>query len=616
MTDSINKILENGYQLQSNGKTEEALQLMNEFKEKTSLTPIGELKIKIFKGFIEVEMGEADKALGIGEELYQESLRLGKPLLSIESIFLKFLALFLLWRPTESWKDVENCELLLKSATQESSSEFEVAEAIVYFLRGFFYFWEGKYDLAIEYQKKSILIFEQFIRFTVYLSSALWVIGGSYASKGELDEALKSFLKSLEINKGYNLMSKGFIAANNNSIGHIYYQQEKLDLAIENIEKSLRFFETKDLPLFVIETGMRTDSLVKITLDKKSLEGAQGYLQRYHEYLERHNISENFYWYLLPKARILRSSTRTRDRAEAERILLQLIERIDNKIIRGDRGLPEESPGPIIELCDYYLEELRLTNDMGVLDDIHPLINRLLKEAKRTNSFSLHSHALLLQGKISLLQMNMGDARRYLTQAQQIAESHGFQSLARAVSIEHDNLLEQLHKWEILEQNKAPISERMNLALLDDTVDSIQGKLAINPPELSDEIPLLLLIISEGGLLTFSYPFVNEWDRDNELFGSFLTAFNSISDEYFSEGIDRVKFGQQTALMRSNEPFLICYLFKGQSYKAIQKLDKFTSLIQKDSSVQKILNKYYQTGQVLELKDFPFLESLIKEIFT
>jgi hypothetical protein len=143
----------------------------------------------------------------------------------------------------------------------------------------------------------------------------------------------------------------------------------------------------------------------------------------------------------------------------------------------------------------------------------------------------------------------------------------------------------------------------------------MQGKLAVNPPELSDESPLLLLIISEGGVLTFSYPFVNEWNRDNELFGGFLTAFNSISDEYFSEGIDRVKFGQQTALMRTNEPFLICYLFKGQTYKAIQKLDKFTTLIENDSSIQETLDNYYQTGQILELKDFPFLESLIKGIF-
>jgi len=310
-------------------------------------------------------------------------------------------------------------------------------------------------------------------------------------------------------------------------------------------------------------------------------------------------------------------STRTRERAKAERFLIQEIERRDKILSRSTLGVPGASPIlAIIELCDYYLEELRSTNDLGILDDIIPLIDRLLKETKRTKSISLHSHTLLLQGQISLLQMNMGDARRYLTQAQNIAESHGLQLLARAISSEHDKLLEQLNKWETLKNTKAPISERLNLTLLDDTVDRMQGRLAVSPPELSDESPLLLLIISEGGVLTFSYPFVNEWNRDNELFGSFISAFSSISNEYFSEGLDRVKFGQHMALLRSNKPFLICYLFKGQTYKAIQKIDKFIALIQDDVSIQNTLDKYYQTGQILELKEFPFLESLIKGIFT
>ena len=53
----------------------------------------------------------------------------------------------------------------------------------------------------------------------------------------------------------------------------------------------------------------------------------------------------------------------------------------------------------------------------------------------------------------------------------------------------------------------------------------------------------------EGGVLVFSYPFSNKWDRDNELFGSFMSAFTSFSDEFFSEGLDRVKFGQYTVIL-------------------------------------------------------------------
>ncbi|MFW9878659.1 MAG: tetratricopeptide repeat protein, partial [Candidatus Thorarchaeota archaeon] len=513
-----------------------------------NLTPTEKLRLKLFEGSTKLYLEEFEKALFICEQIFQESQKLGKPLISIESIYIKFIALLPLWRFQEFSKDLETCEILLQSAAQEPSSEFEVGEARISFIKGIFYWWEKKYDLAIKHLKKSLQTFEQDPIFVEVVPCSLGVIGVSLVEKGELDEALKYLLRSIDLSKGQDLFSQWIIANGFNGIAIIYYQQGKLDLAIEYIEKSLPFFESKNIPFFILEVGGRYDNLINIALDKKSLEQAQKYLTRYREYFENIKISDDYPRYLLSKARILRRSTRTRERAEAERILIKSIERRHKTISGSTLGVPGASPQvPIIELCDYYLEELRSTNDLGILDDIIPLIDRLLEETKRTKSISLHSYTLLLQGKISLLQMNLGDARRYLTQAQEIAESHGFKLLAREISSEHDRLLEQLNEWQTLKNTKAPISERMDFALLDDTVDRMQGRLAIKPPELRDESPLLLLIISEGGVLTFSYPFVNEWDRDNELFGSFLNAFNSISDEYFSEGIDRVKFGQQTA---------------------------------------------------------------------
>ncbi|MHA2269914.1 MAG: hypothetical protein ACXAB8_19130 [Promethearchaeota archaeon] len=64
----------------------------------------------------------------------------------------------------------------------------------------------------------------------------------------------------------------------------------------------------------------------------------------------------------------MRRSTRTRERAEAERFLIQEIERRDKIISRSTLGVPGASPiMAIIELCEYYLEELRSTNDLVIL---------------------------------------------------------------------------------------------------------------------------------------------------------------------------------------------------------------------------------------------------------
>ena len=150
---------------------------------------------------------------------------------------------------------------------------------------------------------------------------------------------------------------------------------------------------------------------------------------------------------------------------------------------------------------------------------------------------------------------------------------------------------------------------------MDESIALMQEKRNINPPKLVDEEPVLLMILTEGGVLIFSYPLIDEWKQNSELFGSFLSAFKSFSNEFFTDGFDRVKFGQYFVLMETAANFSICYLFKGQTYVAKKKLSDFIESVQKNVSIIKTLNKYYQTSQVLELKDFPFLEGFIKGIF-
>lgn len=135
------------------------------------------------------------------------------------------------------------------------------------------------------------------------------------------------------------------------------------------------------------------------------------------------------------------------------------------------------------------------------------------------------------------------------------------------------------------------------------------------PSETTNEQPVLLLIIAEGGALLFSHPFTDRWQRDDDLFSSFLSAFSSFSDEYFSQGLDRVKFGEDTLLMLSVNSFSVCYLYKGQSYLAKQKLGQFVETIQSNSSIWETLEKYYKSSQIVEVTDIPNLERLLTDIF-
>jgi hypothetical protein len=103
--------------------------------------------------------------------------------------------------------------------------------------------------------------------------------------------------------------------------------------------------------------------------------------------------------------------------------------------------------------------------------------------------------------------------------------------------------------------------------------------------------------------------------NNDELFGSVLTAFMSFSSEFFTEGLDRAKFGEYTVLMETISKYSICYLYKGQTYLAKKKLGYFIERLQTIPSIMQTLDKFTESSQVIELKKFPFLEGFITEIF-
>ncbi|MHA2325231.1 MAG: hypothetical protein ACXACB_07525 [Promethearchaeota archaeon] len=209
----------------------------------------------------------------------------------------------------------------------------------------------------------------------------------------------------------------------------------------------------------------------------------------------------------------------------------------------------------------------------------------------------------------------MVEARKFLTEAQSIADEHGLQLLAQVISKEHDKLLEELKLWESIKKSKTSVSDRLKLVSIDEVLERMDGRRAIQPPESTDEDAVLLLIIAEGGTLLFSYPFTEKWQEDDDMLSSFLSAFTSFSDEYFSQGLDRVKFDEDTLLMRSVNSFSVCYLFKGQTYLAKQKLDKFSETIQSISSIWETLEKFNKSSQVIELVDIPKMKTILEEIF-
>ena len=140
-------------------------------------------------------------------------------------------------------------------------------------------------------------------------------------------------------------------------------------------------------------------------------------------------------------------------------------------------------------------------------------------------------------------------------------------------------------------------------------------KREINVPQLSDEEPVLLLIVSEGGVPFFSQSFMMDKSFEDHLFGGFFTAINTFINETFSEGLERASFGEHTLLMNSVSPFLMCYVYKGQSYTAQNRIKSFINEIKSNKELWNTFEKFYQMNRKIDTTDIPSLESLIQEIF-
>jgi hypothetical protein len=209
----------------------------------------------------------------------------------------------------------------------------------------------------------------------------------------------------------------------------------------------------------------------------------------------------------------------------------------------------------------------------------------------------------------------MKKARKFLIKAQEIADKYGLTRLAIKISNEHDDLLRKLDLWEEIKESNAPLSTRINLALPSKQIERMIQKREISVSEISNEEPIFLLIISEGGIPIFSQSFGKGKNFEDHLFGGFLSAVNSFMNEKFSEGLDRVMFGEYTLLLISISPFFICYIFKGQSYSAQQRVGVFVEKMRNDDLTWETFNKFYQLNKEVQLKDVPTLQPLIKEIF-
>jgi hypothetical protein len=116
---------------------------------------------------------------------------------------------------------------------------------------------------------------------------------------------------------------------------------------------------------------------------------------------------------------------------------------------------------------------------------------------------------------------------------------------------------------------------------------------------------------------------------DHILISGFISAINTALTNFMMEAFDneisdlkdkhlpveRIKYKDYTLVMEFNDPLLFCYVFKGESYSAMQKLDRFIANAHGSTKIWESLKRASTTGDSNLVKGNDSIEKWIKEIF-
>ncbi len=323
----------------------------------------------------------------------------------------------------------------------------------------------GIYDKTLKYIEKAEQLIKHFqgdLPEEIKAHHTGWLYFRSiiYAYKGNLALTFKYANELLRIAKLYN--HKRGISDGTDALGRYYWISGDLDKAIAYHERAISLSEENlnELMDFVMLAIQLNDISIAL-IDKEDLERAKKYFKRLEEI--RKLKSDHFVIkdvYRITQALLLKSSMRFRDRVMAEDLFREIIE--------DGLSMHLYKLFSLSWLCELLLGELRVSNDITIIGEIKPLIEKLIGMAQKSSMYYWLIEANILQGKLALIMFDIESSRRFFTQSRRMAEIHGYIGLANEITGLHENMMERLDTWEQLEKDNAPLSKRMELARLDD----------------------------------------------------------------------------------------------------------------------------------------------------
>jgi len=448
-------------QLKDESKFKQALNIINELEDKKGHTLQDQYEIHHLKSSLLHELGHMNEALKYVELAYKESQQMKNDLQIISVLISKSRLLLRLTRLNEALKTIIKAEQILKKSNQVSSKEYKEKYASLVLIKGYYHWNMGDFNRSLEYADEVLAIAKE-IKNDMLKLSATKLFAFNYSLRGEYERNLETTKHFLALATKVN--DKQEMIGALNSLGMILTEKDEFDQALDYLKQGLSICDE----INSFKKAAVLSSLLDLYLEMNNLDKAQQCLDRIKQIKNQEHIKWYNDLYQLEKAGLLKKKPQDINHLKAKEIYKQIVDEEDIFI--------EFYYVSLIHLCDSYLTELSKTNDLKVLDEIQPYINRLMNIAKSQQSFLLLAEGYSFQAKLKLIIFEFREAQDFLTQALNIAERYGQDLLAKRILNEQNELSNNFIKWEKLKATRANLSERMDLAHIDEQIELLLQK--------------------------------------------------------------------------------------------------------------------------------------------
>jgi tetratricopeptide (TPR) repeat protein len=363
-----------------------------------------------------------------------------------------------------NWDEAER--LLTHGISLARTHDFPGWEQGHLFVFALMYQQKGDYQLAVEYYQECLARSER-AGSMLFVAMCSGNLGEIHRAQGKLDEALAGYERSMRINKEMDRL-KGYVWGLGNC-GMIQYARGNLDESLRLLEEALTIAKERrgaGLLTSYIDWGILF--LVQVLVDKGMIKEARQHLEDFPQIAHREGHVHPNQVYRTAAAIVLKSSTLARERALAKEHLIEVVD--------GELRDFEITSMAYLLLCDLLVEDLRISGDKRVLDELKERLASFVDTTVEQGSTMLQTEALILQSRVALLELDTKEADRLLTQAQVLATQKGLEILTERAVADHEMLLSELSLSDRLGFDEPALRERTNKARIYEQIEHMIKK--------------------------------------------------------------------------------------------------------------------------------------------